>query len=45
MTLEVEESHQRFVTHLVEWKVKELEFIPISTYGANEFRVFRFEVE
>jgi hypothetical protein len=45
MMLEVNESHQRFVTHLVEWKVKEIEFVPISTYGSEEFRVFRFEVE
>ena len=43
--LEVNDSHQRFVTHLVDWKIKKLELIPISTYGSKEFRVFRFEVE
>ena len=43
--IDVDNSHQRFVTHTVDWKVKKLEFIPISTYGRDDFRVFRFEVE
>ena len=43
--LEVHDSHQRFITHMVDWDVNKLEFIPICTYGCKEYRVFRFEIE
>jgi len=43
--LEVHDSHQRFITHMVDWDVNKLEFIPVSTYGCKEYRVFRFEIE
>jgi hypothetical protein len=37
--------HVRFVTRDVDWKVCSVEFIPLETFGCEEFRVFRFEVE
>ncbi len=43
--INVDNSHQRFVTHNVNWKIKTLELIPKETHGAKEFRVFRFEFE
>lgn len=43
--IEVHNNHQRLVKHKVDWSVKQLRFIPISTNGDNEFRVFRFEVK
>jgi hypothetical protein len=43
--IEDEKSHQRFVTHKVEWHVCKLELIPLETHGCEEFRVFRFEAE
>lgn len=41
----VNDSHQRFITHTVDWKVKKLELIPKETYGDEKLRVFRFEFE
>ena len=38
-------SRQRFVTHQVAWKVCSVELIPLETYGCEDYRVFRFEVE
>ena len=43
-TIKVENNHQRFVMHNIDWVVKRIRFIPISTYGAGEFRVFGFEI-
>ncbi len=43
--INVDNSHQRFVTHNVNWKIKTLELIPKETHGVKEFRVFRFEFE
>jgi hypothetical protein len=39
------DNHQRFVRHHVDWKVSEISFIPVSTNGADDFRVFDFEVK
>ncbi len=44
VTLAVENSHQRFVLHTVDWDVVSLRFVPLSTHGCEEFRVFDFEV-
>ena len=44
-TISQDNSHQRFVTHTVEWRVKTLELIPEETYGDEFFRVFRFDAE
>ncbi len=41
----VSDNHQRFVRHRVNWKIKEISFIPISTHGCDDFRVFDFEVK
>ena len=43
--LSVLDNHRRFVRHGVNWKVKELTFIPISTHGCDDFRVFDFEIK
>ena len=37
-------NHQRFVRHNIAWKVKKLRFIPLSTHGCDEFRLFDFEI-
>ena len=42
--LQVENNHQRFVKHTVRWKVKSLRFVPVSTHGCENFRLFSFEV-
>ena len=44
-TISDDHSHLRFITHDVQWKVSSVELIPLETYGCEEFRVFRFEVE
>ena len=42
-TLHIEDNHQRFVKHSVDWNIKKLRFIPISTHGCAEYRIFDFE--
>lgn len=44
-TITVKDNHQRFVVHNVDWKVKKIRFIPLSTHGCDKFRVFNFEFE
>lgn len=41
----VDDNHQRFVRHSVDWKVKTVRFIPVATNGSDEFRMFDFELE
>lgn len=41
----VDNNYQRFVRHHVDWKVKTVRFVPVSTNGSEEFRVFDFELE
>ncbi len=43
--LHVSDNHQRFVRHFVNWSVKKLCFIPISTHGSEKFRLFDFEIK
>lgn len=43
--IEVSDNHQRFVLHEVGMKVNKIRFIPKSTHGSHEFRLFSFEVE
>lgn len=45
VSLHVTNNHQRFVIHTVNWNVKNLKFIPIGTYGSEDFRLFSFEVK
>ena len=40
----VEDNHQRFVKHNVDWCVQKVRFVPLSTNGCEEFRLFSFEV-
>lgn len=44
VALEVDNNHQRFVKHPVSWKVKTVRFIPLSTHGCDQFRLFGFEL-
>ena len=43
-SIHVTDSHQRFVRHNVDKKVCRLRFIPLSTHGVKDFRLFSFEV-
>ena len=43
-SLSVENNHQRFVKHSVDWMVSSVRLVPLSTHGCEEFRVFAFEV-
>ena len=43
-SIEVTNSHQRFVRHAVDWKVQTVRFVPLATHGCEEFRVFNFEI-
>ncbi len=43
-TLSVEENHQRFVKHSLDWQVERIRFVPLATNGCKEFRLFDFEV-
>ena len=42
--LEVNENHQRFVKHRVDWCVKTVRFVPLTTHGCEQFRLFAFDV-
>jgi signal transduction histidine kinase len=44
LQMEMENNHQRFVKHFVDWQVKKLRFVPISTWGCDTFRLFGFEI-
>lgn len=39
------DNHQRYVRHTVEWNVSKLRFVPVSTHGCEQFRLFDFEIE
>lgn len=40
-----DKNRQRFVNHKVDWYVNKIEFVPIKTHGALEYRLYGFEVE
>ena len=44
-SISVKDNHQRFVLHDVDWCVSTVRFIPISTHGSSEFRIFDFELK
>ena len=44
-SLYVGDNHQRFVRHAVDWRVRRLRFIPLSTHGCEQFRLFDFEIQ
>ena len=44
VSLHITDNHQRFVVHQVNWNVKKIRFVPVSTYGSEDFRLFGFEV-
>ena len=43
-SVEVNDNHQRFVRHAVNWSVRSVRLVPLSTHGCDTFRVFDFEV-
>ncbi len=43
-SLTVDNNHQRFVKHKVDWDVKEVRFIPLSTHGSETLNLFDFEI-
>ena len=45
VSLTISDNHQRFVWHSVDLKVHKIRFIPISTHGSEDFRLFSFEIE
>jgi len=45
VSLNVSNNHQRFVRHRVNWNVKKLKFIPLTTHGSEDFRLFSLEVK
>ncbi len=44
-SIHIQNNHQRFVCHEVDWLVKTIRFIPIATLGADQFHLFSFEIE
>lgn len=44
VTIEIHDNHQRLVKHDVDWHVKAIRFVPLSTHGCDMFRLFGFEV-
>lgn len=40
----INDNHRRFVIHTVDWNVKTVRFVPLSTYGCDELRLFDFEI-
>ncbi len=42
--LHITDNHQRFVKHFVDWSVNKVRFVPISTFGSENFRLFDFEI-
>ena len=43
--IHINDNHQRFVKHAVDWCVKTVRFVPVSAFGTEEFRLFGFEIE
>ncbi len=43
--IHIADNHQRFIKHNIDWCVKSIRFVPISTNGCNEFRLFDFEIK
>ena len=39
----VDDNHQRLVWHTVDWNIRSLRFIPLTTHGCDRFRLFSFE--
>ena len=43
-SIHVKDNHQRFVKHGVDWRVERLRFVPLTTHGCEELRLFDFEI-
>ena len=42
--IHIENNHQRFVRHAVDWVVSKVRFVPLADRGCGEFRLFDFEI-
>ena len=42
--LQIDENHQRFVTHKVDWNVKMVRLTPLETHGCKDLHVFSFDI-
>jgi len=42
--LHIENNHQRFMRHAVDWIVSKVRFVPLTDRGCGEFRLFDFEI-
>lgn len=43
--LHVADNHQRFVRHSVDWRVRTVRFVPLATFGCEQFRLFAFDIQ
>ena len=43
--IHITDNRQRFVKHYVDWCVKTIRFVPISTFGSDRFGLFDFEIK
>ena len=43
--ISISDNHQRFVKHRVNWTVSRVRFIPLTTHGCEQFRIFDFEIK
>lgn len=41
----ISDNHQRLVRHSVNWKIRKIRFVPLSTHGCESFRLFGFEIK
>ena len=44
-SVRVDNSHQRFVKHTINKKLRRIRFVPLETHGSEDFRVFSFELK
>ncbi len=42
--ININDNHQRFVKHSIDWCVKTIRFVPIAAFGTEQFRLFNFEI-
>ena len=43
--IHVTDNHQRLVKHSVKTNAKLVRFVPVSTHGCDDFRLFDFEIK
>ena len=43
--IHITNNRRRFVRHSVDWQIKSVRLVPLTTHGSEDFRVFDFEVK